>query len=76
MQTLNFIKYSNRKIYSKDLKRYVTLSELNDVIREGNSITVIDNETSNDITDTILKTIVSFTITNINTNELYNLIRG
>lgn len=51
MKEVRIIKrYNNRKLYDTKQSCYVTLAELAQVIREGNSIQVIDNKTKDDIT--------------------------
>lgn len=49
-----YIRYKNRKIYSKELSQYVNLNDLVDDIRGGYTVTVIDNVTKNDVTDAVL----------------------
>lgn len=43
-------RYNNRKLYDTHAKRYVTLFELADMIRQGDDITVVDHKTGADIT--------------------------
>ncbi len=47
-------KYSNRRLYDTLHKRYVTLEEISNLIKEGNEIRVIDSQTNEDITKVIL----------------------
>ncbi len=47
-------KYSNRRLYDTSHKRYVTLDEIADLIKQGNEIKVIDSQTDEDITRVIL----------------------
>jgi len=50
------IKYSNRKLYSKTDKGYVTLTDIADKIANGQDVQVTDNKTKEDITNvTLLK---------------------
>jgi len=51
-------KYSNRKLYDVKEKKYVNLSEISRLIREGAEVKVIDNETKEDITSLILAQII------------------
>ncbi|PKP59419.1 hypothetical protein CVT91_06740 [Candidatus Atribacteria bacterium HGW-Atribacteria-1] len=51
-------KYSNRKLYDTKEKKYVNLSEISRLIREGAEVKVIDNETKEDITSLILAQII------------------
>ncbi|RMD84037.1 MAG: hypothetical protein D6815_05090 [Candidatus Dadabacteria bacterium] len=43
-------RYSNRKLYDKRESRYVTLEEIAKLVRAGEDIQVIDNETEEDLT--------------------------
>ncbi len=51
-------KYLNRKLYDTKEKKYVNLSEISRLIREGAEVKVIDNETKEDITSLILARII------------------
>jgi polyhydroxyalkanoate synthesis regulator protein len=48
-------RYRNRKLYSPDESRYVTLSEVFSLINEGWDVKVVDVDTSEDITLKTLK---------------------
>ncbi len=43
-------RYSNRKLYDTEAKRYITLDGVADLIRQGSDVQVIDHETGEDIT--------------------------
>ncbi|MEE9253071.1 MAG: polyhydroxyalkanoate synthesis regulator DNA-binding domain-containing protein [Thermodesulfobacteriota bacterium] len=47
-------KYSNRRLYDTEHKKYITLVEISNLIRDGNEIKVIDSQTGDDITKIIL----------------------
>lgn len=51
-------RYSNRKLYDVQASRYVTLDDLEHIIREGKDILVQDSATGEDITSMILTQIV------------------
>ena len=51
-------KYANRKLYDVKEKKYVNLSEISRLIREGKEVKVIDNKTKEDITSLILAQII------------------
>jgi len=51
---LNIVRYQNRKLYSKNDKKYITLGEINDWVRAGRSITVASHKTGEDLTDKTL----------------------
>ncbi len=57
---LHLIKrYSNRKLYDKKDKSYVTLVEIAKLIQKGHEVQVIDQLTRNDITSAILSRIIT-----------------
>ena len=43
-------RYSNRKLYNTQAKRYITLEGIADLIRQGGDVHVVDHETGDDIT--------------------------
>lgn len=51
-------RYSNRKLYDTHAKRYVTLFDLADMIRQGDDITVLDHGSGEDITQQIQAQII------------------
>jgi polyhydroxyalkanoate synthesis repressor PhaR len=51
-------RYRNRKLYNTQSKRYVTLEEIEQIIKEQEEIKVIDNDSGNDITATTLTQII------------------
>lgn len=51
-------KYSNRKLYDTKEKKYINLSEVSRLIREGVEVKVIDNKTKDDITSLVLAQII------------------
>jgi len=51
-------KYANRKLYDTKEKKYVNLSEVSRLIREGVDLKVIDNNTKEDISSLILAQII------------------
>jgi len=51
-------KYSNRKLYDTKEKKYVNLSKVSRLIREGVDLKVIDNNTKEDITSLVLAQII------------------
>lgn len=48
------VRYGNRKLYSKDLSRYIKLGEIAQFVKEGDDVLVLCNRTKNDITDLVL----------------------
>lgn len=51
-------RYANRKLYNTHAKRYVTLPDIAEMIRQGNEITVLDHASSEDITSQIQAQII------------------
>ena len=51
-------KYSNRRLYDTSHKKYVTLNEIANLIKDGNEIKVLDSQTDADITKVILIQVV------------------
>lgn len=51
-------KYSNRRLYDTTHKKYVTLDEIANLIKDGNEIRVLDSQTDEDITKIILMQVV------------------
>ncbi|MBS3758701.1 MAG: hypothetical protein KGY61_08550 [Desulfobacterales bacterium] len=47
-------KYANRKLYDISDKRYLTMDRLADLIKSGEEVSVIDNETGDDITGAVV----------------------
>jgi polyhydroxyalkanoate synthesis repressor PhaR len=51
-------RYNNRKLYDTHAKRYVTLLDLADMIRQGDDVIVLDHSTGEDITSQIQAQII------------------
>ena len=51
-------RYSNRKLYDTQESRYVTLEELEELIRAGQEISVVDVSTGEDLTSVTLAQII------------------
>lgn len=51
-------RYSNRKLYDTQASRYVTLEELEELIRSGREISVVDVSTGEDLTSITLAQIL------------------
>jgi polyhydroxyalkanoate synthesis repressor PhaR len=51
-------RYSNRKLYDTRESRYVTLLQIAQMVRAGEHVQVIDNNTKNDLTDITLAQII------------------
>jgi polyhydroxyalkanoate synthesis repressor PhaR len=51
-------RYSNRKLYDTEAKRYVTLDSIAELIRAGTEVQVVDHESGDDITAQIQAQII------------------
>jgi polyhydroxyalkanoate synthesis repressor PhaR len=51
-------RYSNRKLYDTEESRYVTLDEIEEMIRDGKEIAVVDAATGEDLTSVTLAQII------------------
>ena len=51
-------RYSNRKLYDTENKRYITLNEIGKLVRSGVDLRVLDNETEEDLTNVTLSQIL------------------
>ena len=51
-------KYANRKMYDTHDKRYVTMEELSELIKQGEEVMVIDNRTGEDISTAIISQLI------------------
>ena len=51
-------RYSNRKLYDTDASNYVTLDDVEELVRQGEELQIVDNSTGEDITGPTLAHIV------------------
>src|SRR5258706_14367206 len=51
-------RYSNRKLYDTKDSRYVTLLQIAEMVRSGEDVQIIDNNTKEDLTEVTLAQIV------------------
>ena len=52
-------RYANRKLYDTQARRYVTLAEVEGLVRQGESIKVIEQGGGADVTYSVLSKVVS-----------------
>lgn len=52
-------KYSNRKLYDTKDKRYLTMDQLAELIKSGEEVSVLDNETGDDLTSSIVSQLLA-----------------
>jgi polyhydroxyalkanoate synthesis regulator protein len=72
-------RYGNRKLYSAEESRYITLQYLGDKIREGDELSVTSHATKQDITDETLANIVLAEVhagRRYDRQKLVDLVRG
>jgi polyhydroxyalkanoate synthesis repressor PhaR len=51
-------RYPNRRLYDRSRRRYVTLPEIADLVRQGQTVTVRDSKTGEDLTRSVLTQII------------------
>ncbi len=51
-------KYANRKMYDTQDKRYVSMVQLSELIKQGEEVVVIDNRTGEDITTGVISQLI------------------
>ena len=52
-------KYANRKLYDTTGKRYLTMDHLAELIKSGEEVSIIDNETGDDLTSAIVSQLLA-----------------
>ncbi len=52
-------KYANRKLYDTTDKKYISMDRLSKLIKEGEEVTIEDNETGNDITASVVSQLLA-----------------
>ncbi|MBF0302850.1 MAG: hypothetical protein HQK73_07405 [Desulfamplus sp.] len=51
-------KYANRKLYDTNEKKYVTMKHISEMIKSGKDVSIIDNETNEDLTSSIVSSLM------------------
>ena len=54
-------KYANRKLYDTTDKKYISRTRLSELIKQGEDIIIIDNETGEDLTASIVSSLIATT---------------
>ena len=54
-------KYANRKLYDTTDKKYISMDRLSELIKLGKDIVIIDNETGEDLTASIVSSLIART---------------
>lgn len=52
-------KYANRKLYDSTDKKYISMDRLSELIKLGEDIVIIDNETGKDLTASIVSSLIA-----------------
>lgn len=52
-------KYANRKLYDTTDKRYLTMDRLAELIKDGHEVSIVDNETGDDLTSAIVSQLLA-----------------
>lgn len=52
-------KYANRKLYDTQTKRYITMTELSALIKDGEEIQIVDNKTGEDLTAQVVSQLLA-----------------
>jgi polyhydroxyalkanoate synthesis repressor PhaR len=52
------IRYPNRRLYDRGQGKYVTLGEVEDLVRQGTTVTIVDSKSGADLTRSILTQII------------------
>lgn len=52
-------KYANRKLYDTTDKRYLTMDRLSELIKSGEEVSIVDNETGDDLTSSIVSQLLA-----------------
>jgi len=52
-------KYANRKLYDTKDKRYLTMDRLSELIKSGEEVSIVDNETGDDLTSSIVSQLLA-----------------
>ena len=55
---INIKKYSNRRLYNTNTKKYITQDDVVDLIKNQKDFSIIDVDTEKDITSTVLTQII------------------
>lgn len=52
-------KYANRKLYNTKDKQYLTMDSLSELIKSGEEVSILDNETGEDLTSAIVSQLLA-----------------
>jgi len=57
-ESIQIRRYPNRRFYARSSKKYVTIGELEEMVRQGHTIEVRDSQSGEDLTRTVLAQII------------------
>ena len=57
-QTVEITRYPNRRLYDRNTKQYVTLGDIEEMVREGKNVRVRDSKSQEDLTRVVLAQIL------------------
>lgn len=76
MSTVKILKrYSNRKLYDSETSQYVNLSDVTEFLKDGFTVTVIANDTKEDVTKKVLSQILTQNAEKFTNDLLVNLVK-
>ncbi len=52
-------KYANRKLYDSTDKKYISMNQISELLKQGEDIVIIDNETGKDLTVSIVSSLIA-----------------
>lgn len=73
---LTIKKYPNRKLYDTNESKYITLSNVVDLVNNNTEFTVIDSKTGNDLTNNVLRQVIASGRFEVSNTVLKGLIKG
>lgn len=68
-------RYANRKLYDTQESKYVNLADVTTFLKNGMTVTVIENATKNDVTKSTLATILLQNADKLSNDLLVNLVK-
>lgn len=57
-ETISIKRYPNRRLYARNTSKYVSLPEIEEMIRQGNTVEIKDNQSGENITRTVLTQLI------------------
>jgi polyhydroxyalkanoate synthesis regulator protein len=76
MQTIQLVKYLNRKIYNYELSRYLNVTDVKDFIDAGYNVVVSEHKTNVDVTRQVVGEVIKQCEGDLTNVYLFMLKRG